>query len=82
MQGSRIVPNDTRQHVVDFLQEILRTPGRTVPVQVIYTDDWQKDHQALEGCFLQLGVPVSIGYYLYSLLINNRHLIPARIVGM
>ena len=45
---SRIVPDDTRVHVFQAMKTVLATVGRIVKLDVIYTDDFMKDHKKLE----------------------------------
>lgn len=59
MLKSVIVPNDTREHVVTILKEILLTPGRSLAVRVIFTDDVAKDKNHIVQLFKDLNLQVS-----------------------
>jgi hypothetical protein len=56
---TRIVPDDTRQHVLEAVKKILATAGRNIEVEVIYTDDWQKDHKILQKLFVTYKLKVT-----------------------
>ena len=49
--ASEITPNDTRGHVIRIISEIVTTPHQNITVDVIYTDDYHKDHHCLEEHF-------------------------------
>ena len=48
---SQIVPDDTRDHVVRILEHLVKLIGDSRQVQVVYTDDYTKDHKKIESLF-------------------------------
>lgn len=65
---SRIVPNDTREHVCLAIESILDTPGRNVTVEVIYTDDFMKDHLILANLFKKRKLKVNPSHQVASVI--------------
>ena len=48
---SKIVPNDTKKHVISAIKGILDTLGHDITIKVIYTDDYMKNHLVLMKLF-------------------------------
>lgn len=53
-----IVPNDSRVHVLEAIETILSTPGRTTTVKCIYTDNAKKDGPGIRRKFEEFQLPV------------------------
>ena len=60
--ASKIVPDDTRVHVCELLQQVLLTPQQKVTTKVIYTDDVAKDQGPIQHMFTAMGHEVRHNY--------------------
>ena len=61
------MPNDTRKHVVSAIEEILDSPGRDIMIEVIYTDDFMKDHLVLKKPFKKGKLSVGISFHIQKI---------------
>jgi len=59
------VLNDTREHVISAIKGILDTPSHDITIEVIYTNDYMKDHLVLIKLFKKQRLTL---YFLFPLL--------------